>query len=79
MGSNRPTKRLGADSGVVMKQERVTRVRPEKTASPPVVEEIVVDETDGELLTDVDELLDEIDAVLEDQAVLVNFRQRSGQ
>ena len=27
----------------------------------------------------IDELLDEIDALLEDQAVLVNFRQPSGQ
>lgn len=30
-------------------------------------------------LEDVDELLDEIDSLLEDQAVLTNFRQRSGQ
>ena len=29
--------------------------------------------------SDVDRLLDEIDAVLEEQAVLVNYRQRSGQ
>jgi len=28
---------------------------------------------------ELDELLDEIDRVLEDQAVLVNFRQRSGE
>ncbi|MGH8994144.1 MAG: hypothetical protein ACRDZ7_21755 [Acidimicrobiia bacterium] len=28
---------------------------------------------------DVDELLEEIDELLEDQAVLTNFRQRSGQ
>ena len=27
----------------------------------------------------IDELLDEIDTLLEDQAVLTNFRQRSGQ
>ena len=31
------------------------------------------------LIDDVDRLLDEIDAVLEEQAVLVNYRQRSGQ
>jgi hypothetical protein len=62
-----------------MKQERVTRVRPKKTASPPVVEEVVVEESEAGLLTDIDELLDEIDAVLEDQSTLVNFRQRSGQ
>ena len=32
-----------------------------------------------ELIDDVDRLLDEIDSVLEEQAVLVNYRQRSGQ
>ena len=62
-----------------MKQERVTRVRSHETSSPPVAEEVVVDETDADLLSDIDELLDEIDAVLEDQSMLVNFRQRSGQ
>ena len=30
-------------------------------------------------IEDRDELLDDIDALLEDQAVLTNFRQRSGQ
>jgi hypothetical protein len=33
----------------------------------------------GELIEDVDRLLDEIDLVLEEQAVLLNYRQRSGQ
>ena len=60
-------------------QERVTRVRPKKTADPQEVEEIVVEDGDTDLLTDIDELLDEIDAVLEDQSILVNYRQRSGQ
>ncbi len=60
-------------------QERVTRVRPKKTADPQEVEEVVVDDSDTGLLTDIDELLDEIDAVLEDQSTLVEFRQRSGQ
>jgi len=60
-------------------QERVTKVRPKRTADPQEVEEVVVDESDTGLLTDIDELLDEIDAVLEDQSTLVNFRQRSGQ
>ena len=60
-------------------QERVTKVRPKEAAAPQAVEEIVVDENDSDLLTDIDELLDEIDAVLEDQSTLVNFRQRSGQ
>jgi hypothetical protein len=32
-----------------------------------------------QLVDDVDRLLDDIDAVLEEQAVLVNYLQRSGQ
>ncbi|HEV3365554.1 MAG TPA: ubiquitin-like protein Pup [Acidimicrobiia bacterium] len=62
-----------------MTQERVTRVRPTETAGPPVAEEVMVEEADAGVLSDIDELLDEIDAVLEDQSMLVNFRQRSGQ
>ena len=61
-----------------MKQERVTRVRPQKT-EPDELDEVVVEESETALLSDIDELLDEIDAVLEDQSTLVNFRQRSGQ
>lgn len=61
-----------------MKQERVTRVRA-KTENPLVAEEVAVDDTDADLLADIDELLDEIDAVLEDQSMLVEFGQRSGQ
>ncbi len=60
-----------------MKQERVTR--PKKTADPQEIEEVVVEDGDSALLTDIDDLLDEIDAVLEDQSMLVDFRQRSGQ
>jgi Pup-like protein len=63
----------------VMKQERVARVRPERVADPQAHEEMVVEDPDADLLTDIDELLDEIDAVLEDQSMLVEFRQRSGQ
>jgi len=62
-----------------MKQERVIPARSNRTAEPPEVEEIVGEESDAGLLNDIDELLDEIDAVLEEQSVLVNFRQRSGQ
>jgi hypothetical protein len=62
-----------------MKQVRAVPVRPKKAAKPEVAEETVVEEGDAGLLSDIDELLDEIDAVLEDQSVLVNFRQRSGQ
>jgi len=32
-----------------------------------------------DLIEDIDDLLDEIDSILEEQAVLTNFRQRSGQ
>ena len=62
-----------------MKQEHVTRVRPTKTAEPQAVEEVVVEDSEAALLSDIDDLLDEIDAVLEDQSTLVNFRQRSGE
>jgi hypothetical protein len=62
-----------------MKQERVMPARSNRTAEPPEVEEVVTEQTDAELLSDIDELLDEIDAVLEEQSVLVNYRQRSGQ
>jgi hypothetical protein len=61
-----------------MKQERVTRVRPQKT-EPDELDDVIVEESETVLLSDIDELLDEIDAVLEDQSTLVNFRQRSGQ
>jgi hypothetical protein len=63
-----------------MKQERVGRSRPtEKAAQPESIEEVPVGAHDAARLGDIDELLDEIDAVLEDQAVLVDYRQRSGQ
>ena len=61
-----------------MKQERVP-VRPKRAPKREVVEEIAVEDADAGLLSDIDELLDEIDAVLEEQSVLVNFRQRSGE
>lgn len=62
-----------------MKQERITRVPVKRPAEPQEIEEVVVEDIDASLLTDIDELLDEIDAVLEDQSVLVGYRQRSGQ
>ena len=62
-----------------MKQERITRAPAKRTAEPQELEEVVVEDIDTDLLTDIDELLDEIDAVLEDQSALVEFRQRSGQ
>ncbi|HET9773324.1 MAG TPA: ubiquitin-like protein Pup [Acidimicrobiia bacterium] len=62
-----------------MKQERVAPARPRKSHDAEAVEEMVVEENDVALLDDIDALLDEIDAVLEDQAVLIGYRQRSGQ
>ena len=54
-------------------------MRPKQTRPSEVVEDITVEEPDADLLTDVDDLLDEIDAVLEEQSTLVQFRQRPGQ
>ena len=62
-----------------MKQERVHRVLPKKDRQPEVELEVVVEAADDALLTDIDDLLDEIDTVLEDQSMLAEFRQRSGQ
>ena len=62
-----------------MKQQRLERVRPRKPPTQEVVEDVVMDEPDGDLLTDIDDLLDEIDTVLEDQSMLFEFRQRPGQ
>lgn len=44
-------------------------------------DDVAVEPNDSATLSieDIDELLDEIDTLLEDQAVLTNFRQRSGQ
>ena len=60
-----------------MKQERVRPPRRRK-AEQAEVEEVVIEEPDADLLNDIDELLDEIDAVLEDQAVLVAYRAAAG-
>ena len=62
-----------------MKQQRLDRVRPKKPRTQEVAEEVLVDEPDGDLLSDIDDLLDEIDTVLEDQSMLFEFRQRPGQ
>lgn len=37
------------------------------------------EKTDDDIVAQTDGLLDEIDALLEDQSVLIGFRQRSGQ
>src|SRR5438067_7415798 len=62
-----------------MKQRRIEPARRTKARDPDVVEDVVADEPDAGLLADIDDLLDEIDAVLEDQAMLAEFRQRPGQ
>jgi hypothetical protein len=68
-----------------MKSRQYVPIRPPRTETRDGVEApeaaVSPDERAGadDLIGDIDELLDEIDAVLEDQAVLVNFRQRSGQ
>ena len=62
-----------------MKQERLVRARPTKPAPTEVVDDVAVDRPDADMLSEIDELLDEIDAVLEDQMVLTAYRQRSGQ
>jgi hypothetical protein len=62
-----------------MKQERITKVPPKREAAPEEVEEVVVEDADTSLLSDIDDLLDEIDSVLEDQSILVSYRQRSGE
>ena len=62
-----------------MKQERVKPVRRATPRPAEAVDDVGTEEPDADLLTDIDELLDEIDAVLEDQAMLTEFRQRSGQ
>ena len=61
-----------------MKHERAAPARPRKPEDADLVDVAAAD-TDADLLTDIDGLLDEIDAVLEEQSVLIGFRQRSGQ
>ena len=61
-----------------MKQERPVQRRATQPASTEATKEIAAD-TDVDLLDGIDQLLDEIDAVLEDQMVLTTYRQRSGQ
>lgn len=58
-----------------MNRERVAPARARKSEDA----ETALAEPDADLLSDIDGLLDEIDAVLEEQSVLTRFRQRSGQ
>ncbi|MGH8998758.1 MAG: ubiquitin-like protein Pup [Acidimicrobiia bacterium] len=63
-------------------QQRQTKTLPPKEADELAAAdaERAGDERAGsEVMDDLDDLLAEIDAVLEEQSVLVNFRQRGGQ
>lgn len=62
-----------------MTARQPARIRPRPQERPAEEERAELHATAETVLDDVDDLLDEIDAVLEDQAVLTNFRQRSGQ
>jgi Pup-like protein len=55
-------------------------VRRREHETPEQVDETVPTAGGAEdLIEDIDDLLDEIDSILEEQAVLTNYRQRSGQ
>lgn len=55
-------------------------VRRREQDTPDQVDEVVPAAGGGEdLIEDIDDLLDEIDSILEEQAVLTDYRQRSGQ
>ncbi len=48
--------------------------------APEEIEAVPATGGGGEdLIEEIDDLLDEIDSILEEQAVLTNYRQRSGQ
>ena len=49
-----------------------------KTTAKEVVEETPPNE-ESSVLEDAEQLLEEIDSLLEEQAVLLNFRQRGGE
>jgi transposase len=54
-------------------------VRRRKQETPDEVETVPAGGGGEDLIEDIDDLLDEIDSILEEQAVLTNYRQRSGQ
>jgi Pup-like protein len=60
----------------------LTRQLPARRTEGVEAEEVAAQPAGGggeELLDDTNELLDEIDSILEEQSVLTNYRQRSGQ
>jgi Pup-like protein len=57
-------------------------IRRRRREEPPATDdaaEVTEPVATDNLIESIDDLLDEIDSVLEEQSVLVNFRQRSGQ
>jgi hypothetical protein len=54
-------------------------VRRREQETPDELETVAAAGGAEDLIEDIDELLDEIDSILEEQAVLTNYRQRSGQ
>ena len=63
-----------------MKRQYVpVRPRGPKRGHEDLPEVEVVESQEAELMEAVDDVLDEIDSVLEEQAVLVDYRQKSGQ
>jgi hypothetical protein len=54
-------------------------VRRREQETPEEIEAVPAAGGGEELIEDTDDLLDEIDSILEEQAVLTNYRQRSGQ
>lgn len=61
-----------------MTQSKPT-ARPTPQESAEVKESPPVEAHDHDIVAETEKLLDEIDTLLEDQSVLVNFRQRSGE
>jgi hypothetical protein len=59
----------------------VTKQVPARRREQETPDEIEVPAAGGgeDLIEEIDDLLDEIDSILEEQAVLTNYRQRSGQ
>jgi hypothetical protein len=68
-----------------MSQERITKPKPQETKEDldRLAEEdaavAAAQERPAADLTDLNELLDEIDGLLEEQEVLTNFRQKGGE
>jgi prokaryotic ubiquitin-like protein Pup len=63
-------------------QEQIRKQRTERSSTPETVEDVEIDTTKGDQIkADLDELLDEIDEVLEDNAeeFVRNYVQKGGE